>query len=219
MKTESSSPVSPMQALAEVDHHRLEILNAAASAFMERGYSATSIADIADRLGATKGRIYHWYRSKNQIYLDVHRRAVLILLESVEPIALENAPAQDRLFRMVYEHAAIMIREMPYQRVSVQSLDARVMSGGNHVRWESIEDVIALRDRYEQLFADVISEGVADGSFREVRGRLATKPLLGAMNWITRWYAPEKAGRKELDEEICREIATFAVLGLRKVET
>lgn len=202
--------------VAQIDPHRLEILDAAAAAFMERGYSATSMADIAERLGATKGRIYHWYRSKGQIYLDIHRRAVEILLDAVEPIASEDAGASERLYRMVYAHAAVMIRDMPYQRVSVQSLDARIVTDGNHVRSETVRGVIALRDSYEQLFADVIAQGVAEGVFREVPGRLATKPLLGAMNWITRWYAPDRVGQEHRPEDICREIATFAVLGLRK---
>jgi AcrR family transcriptional regulator len=196
------------------EQHRLQILDAAAAAFMARGYASTSIADIAERLGSTKGRIYHWYRSKSQIYLDVHRRAIHLLLETVEPIALSEAPAAERLYRMVYEHAAIMIRELPYERVAVQSLDARIMAGGNHVRWEDISSVVELRDRYEQLFADVIAQGVEEGAFREVRGRLATKPLLGAMNWITRWYDPEMPDAPDLPEEICGEIATFAVQGL-----
>lgn len=202
--------------LARIDPHRLEILDAAASAFMERGYSATSMADIADRLGATKGRIYHWYRSKSQIYLDIHRRAVEILLDAVEPIASEETGTQERLYRMVYAHAAVMIRDMPYQRVSVQSLDARIVTDGNHVRPETVRGVIELRDQYEQLFADVIAQGVAEGVFREVPGRLATKPLLGAMNWITRWYAPDREGHDNRPDDICHEIATFAVFGLRK---
>jgi AcrR family transcriptional regulator len=202
--------------LSRLEPHRLEILDAAAAAFMERGYSATSMADIADRLGATKGRIYHWYRSKSQIYLDIHRRAVEILLDAVQPIAVEDVPPDERLYRMVYAHAAVMIRDMPYQRVSVQSLDARIVTDGNHVRTETIREVIQLRDSYEQLFADVISQGVAVGTFRDVPGRLATKPLLGAMNWITRWYAPDRAGAEISPDEICREIATFSVSGLRK---
>lgn len=202
--------------LDDLDPHRREILDAAASAFMERGYSATSIADIAERLGSTKGLIYHWYRSKGQIYLDIHRRAVQMLLVEVEPIARDTAPVQDRLYRMVYQHAAVMISAMPYQRVSVQSLDARILTDGIRVGPETIRSVIELRDRYEQLFADVISEGVADGVFRKVRGRLSTKPLLGAMNWITRWYAPGHPDPENSSNDICREIATFAVQGLRK---
>lgn len=205
----------PPAATSSADHRR-EILDAAARAFMERGYNATSIADIADRLGATKGRIYHWYRSKAQIYLDVHRRAMDMLFEVIEPIAREDAPAEDRLRRMVREHALLMMRELPYQRVSVQSLDMRRVNSGPMDLRELREGIIALRDCYEQLFADVIADGVAEGSLRPVRGRLATKPLLGAVNWITMWFDPDRTDTVEGTDEIAEGMATYAIQGLRK---
>ncbi len=194
---------------------REEILDAAAEAFMARGYSGTSITDIADRLGSTKGRFYHWYRSKAQIYLDVHRRAMEMLFEVVEPIAREDRPAEDRLRRMVWEHTRLMMTALPYQRVSVQSLDMRVLVT-NQDLGEVRAEVIALRDRYEQMFADVIAEGVAEGSLRPARGRLVTKPLFGAVNWITMWFEPGRSGAPDKQEEICEEMATFVVQGLRK---
>ena len=50
---------------------RDEILQAAAELFMAYGYTATSIDAVAERLGATKGRIYHHWRSKADLYFDV----------------------------------------------------------------------------------------------------------------------------------------------------
>ncbi len=194
---------------------REEILDAAAEAFMARGYSGTSIADIADLLGATKGRIYHWYRSKAQIYLDVHRQAMEMLFAVIEPIAEESSSAEDRLSRMVFEHAHLMMTALPYQRVSVQSLDMRVLVTDRDLA-EVRTEVIALRDHYEELFAKVIAEGVEEGVFRPTRGRSATKPLFGAVNWITMWFEPGRSGSADNEDEIAHEMATFVVKGLRK---
>ena len=66
---------------------RDEILRAAAELFMEFGYAATSIDAVAERLGATKGRIYHHYRSKADLFFDVQVAAMNRLNEQVEPIA------------------------------------------------------------------------------------------------------------------------------------
>lgn len=68
------------------------ILEAAAAAFTERGYTATTIDDIADRLGATKGRVYHYYRSKADIFLDIHRYAMQRMLDEMTPLAAALAP-------------------------------------------------------------------------------------------------------------------------------
>ena len=62
-----------------------EILLKAAECFMEQGFHATSIDDVARRLGATKGRIYHHYPSKIELFFDVHREGMARLFEAVEP--------------------------------------------------------------------------------------------------------------------------------------
>ncbi|MGD9915173.1 MAG: TetR/AcrR family transcriptional regulator [Rhizobiaceae bacterium] len=51
-----------------VDSSRADILRTAALCFMERGYYATSIDDVARKLGATKGRIYHHFPSKGDLF-------------------------------------------------------------------------------------------------------------------------------------------------------
>ena len=59
---------------------RTEILDAAAVCFSKTGFSATSINDIADQLTATKGMVYHHYRSKAELFFD----------ENDNIVALEN---------------------------------------------------------------------------------------------------------------------------------
>ncbi|HEX2137160.1 MAG TPA: helix-turn-helix domain-containing protein, partial [Microvirga sp.] len=66
---------------------RDEILRAAAEVFMEFGYAATSIDAVAERLGATKGRIYHYFGSKAELYFDVQIAAMERLIREIEPIA------------------------------------------------------------------------------------------------------------------------------------
>src|SRR5262245_28414738 len=83
-----------------------EILDAAAKAFSQRGHAATSIDDVADVLGCTKGRIYHYFRTKGDLFIGIHRQSVEWALEAVAPVA-ERAdldPAQ-RLREMVRRHA------------------------------------------------------------------------------------------------------------------
>src|SRR4051812_50087924 len=79
---------------------RDEILRAAAELFMEFGYAATSIDAVAERLGATKGRIYHHYRSKADLFLDVQMAAMTRLAAEGEPIARRPGTAFVRLAAM-----------------------------------------------------------------------------------------------------------------------
>ena len=100
-----------------------QILQAAAELFMEFGYAATSIDAVAQRLGATKGRIYHHFRSKADLYFDVQVAAMVRVTDAIEPIARRRVAAVERLSAMALRHAQILLTELPMQKVAVQRLE------------------------------------------------------------------------------------------------
>jgi len=190
-----------------------EILDAAALAFSQNGYAATSMDEIAERLGATKGRVYHYYRAKAEIFHDIVRAGMQELIDGVAPIAArQDLSCADRLWRMAHHHAGLMMTRNSYQRVAVQAVEMHRMS--KHAD-AVLADTFVLRDRYEQLFADVIEQGRRDGELRDIDPRLATKPLLGALNWISLWYDPER-GDFASRARVAEEYADFVVGGLRR---
>ena len=193
---------------------RLEVLEAAAEAFNQRGYAATSIDDIAEILASTKGRIYHYYRSKADIFLDVLTLSIGDLIERVKPIAAREDLAPDRrLAEAARMHATVMMTQSALSRVAIQGAEMHLMQDAGAKQRAALEVFIAMRDEYEQFFAAIIDEGVRSGYFRDVAPRLATKPVLGALNWINMWFQPGHSGRPI--EEIADEFATFVVNGLR----
>src|SRR6476660_8217484 len=98
---------------ATTDPNRWEILTAAAKAFMEHGYAATSIDTVAAVLGATKGRIYYCYKSKADLFFDIHREAMLLNLSVIRPIATGPGTASERLRRMVGAHLDLVVSHLP----------------------------------------------------------------------------------------------------------
>ena len=95
------------------DASREEILRAAAELFMAAGYAATSIDAMARRLGATKGRIYHHYRSKSDLYLEVQLAAMRRLDDAVGAIARGPGRPEERLAAMALRHVSILLTELP----------------------------------------------------------------------------------------------------------
>lgn len=189
-----------------------EILDAAALAFAYSGFAGTSMDEIAERLGATKGRLYHYYGTKADIFRDVVRAGMQELIDSVAPIAArQDLSCADRLWRMAHHHAGLMMTRNSYQRVAVQAVEMHRMDKRVDA---ALKDTFLLRDHYERLFASVIEQGRQAGELRDVDPRLATKPVLGALNWISLWYDPARgdfASRARLAEEY----ADFVVSGLR----
>jgi AcrR family transcriptional regulator len=194
---------------------RIEVVEAAATVFMDRGFRATSMDDIAEVLGSTKGRIYHYYRSKTDIFLDVLILAMSDLLSRIEPIvAREDLPPDQRLRAAAEMHARVMMTKSARSRVAVQGAEMHLMQEDAGVKQRAaLRSFIEMRDEYEQHFADMVAEGTKGGLFRDVAPRLATKAMLGSLNWINMWYRPGADGLTV--DRIAAEFATYVVNGLR----
>ena len=191
---------------------REQIIQAAAELFMEFGYSATSIDAVAERLGATKGRIYHHYRSKADLFFDVQAAAMSRLNEEIEPIARRTDGPVERLSAMALRHTQILLTELPMQKVAVQGLERHLLASAGV---KQLRSIVKMRDDYEKLFVEVIDEGVRSGVFVDLPPGLLAKPFFGALNWATVWYSQRRLQSPEAIEEIARTLAGFAMRGLR----
>src|SRR5690606_14145097 len=100
----------------------VEILDVAAQCFMEMGFQGTSIDDVARRLGATKGRIYHYYRSKTDLFFDVHREGMRRLNNAVHAAMQKDATGRETLHAMLEAHALTMLQNIAYLAVVVQGV-------------------------------------------------------------------------------------------------
>lgn len=205
-------------AAAAVPDSREEILQAAAELFMAYGYTATSIDAVAERLGATKGRIYHHWRSKSDLYFDVQVAAMTRVTEAVEPIARRPGSAAQRLAAMALCHAQILLNELPMQKVAVQGLERQLLgsASGQAPAAKRLRAVVQLRDDYERLFAEVIDDGIRAGDFIDLPPRLATKPFFGVLNWATVWYSPRRLQSAEAIAELAQLLADYAMRGILK---
>ena len=209
--------VPPPTDAAKASHD--QILQAAAELFMEFGYAATTIDAVAERLGATKGRIYHHYRSKADLYFDVQVAAMVRVTEAIEPIARRSAGAVERLSAMALRHAQILLTELPMQKVAVQGLERQLLGStlaSHSPASKRLRAVVKMRDDYEGLFAEVIDQGIREGRLIDLPPRLATKPFFGVLNWATVWYSPRRLQSPEAIDELAQLLAAYAMRGLLK---
>ncbi len=191
------------------------ILDAAAEAFMTLGFDAASIDHIADLMGVTKGSVYYYYRSKMDLFVAVHRRAMETNLERLRPLAEdESRRPEQRLFDMVRAHALLMMEQTPYQRVTVQGVEMYQTARTTVAERAQLEELVAMRDEYESLFTETVSAGAKAGGLRDVNARLATRTLLGSLNWITMWYRPRPSDTDATREQTAQEIAEQLLYGL-----
>ena len=193
---------------------RDEILQAAAELFMEFGYAATSIDAVAQRLGATKGRIYHHYKSKADLFIDVQIAAMTRINSQIEPIARGPGSTVERLSAMALRHMQILLTELPMQKVAVQGLERHLIGASSAAK--RMRSVVKMRDDYEQMFVELIDDGVREGVFVDMPAKLTAKPFFGALNWATVWFNQRRLQSAEAIDDIAHALAAFAMRGLLK---
>ncbi|OWJ80359.1 TetR/AcrR family transcriptional regulator [Haematobacter genomosp. 1] len=194
----------------------IEILEMAAQCFMEQGFAATSIDDVARRLGATKGRIYHYYSSKTDLFFDVHREGMERLFRAVEPVMAGPGPAVQRLTAMLHAHAMAMMTNVAFEAVVVQGVHMHRMAATTPDQRRTLDALIALRRRFEGLFRQVMEEGIADGSLRAMDVSVGAKAMLGAVNWMSVWYRPLPEETQESRHRLADQIVATQIEGFRR---
>ena len=207
--------VPPLTQLLE--EREIEILDAAATAFMRQGFAGTSIDRISDEIGSTKGTIYYYYRSKSELFFAVHRRGLLLTEAAIRPPFETTGTARERLHRMAVAHTLLVIDHLPYLRVIAQGLELHLLERTNDAERAELEQVNMLRKANEALYIKAIEQGIRAGLFRPVGARLIVKPLLGALNWTSRWYQPRPRETAASRNRLAQTIADFVVAGLDPV--
>lgn len=190
------------------------ILETAAQCFMEQGFSTTSIDDVARRMGSTKGRIYHYYSSKTDLFFDVHREGMDRLFKAVEPVMTLNGSGLYRLEEMLTAHALAMMNNVAFEAVVVQGVHMHKLAATTPDQRRTLNELISIRRRFEDLFKHVIREGIEDGSIRQVDVSIAAKAVLGAINWLSIWYQPRSVETDSDRIALAKEIVGIQIKGL-----
>jgi len=201
----------------EAQDLRATIIEAAALAFSQRGFAATKIDDVAEIMGATKGLIYYHFKSKSDLFLAVHHDALADDLAEIAAIAARDQAADRKLFDMLYAHTMFVIERNPTHRVVVQGIELHIAGATTPPQRRMVETIIALRDRYQALFLQVIEDGIADGTFRAEDPRLAVKAVLGAVNWMCMWFKPDPSQTAEMQRDLARKMVSVAIGGIHRV--
>jgi AcrR family transcriptional regulator len=189
------------------------ILEAAARAFMVQGFAATTIDQVAELLGATKGSVYYYFRNKTELFCAVHRRAMETNMAAVQPLFRGPGTPRERLEAMAQTHAMLMLTTLPFQRVTVQGLEMNLRGPTTADDRVLLAEIVSLRDAYEALFRTVLEQGMEAGEFRRDDAKLVVKPLLGALNWTALWYSPRRSETEAHRRSLAERIARFAVAG------
>ena len=184
--------------------HSLDSLLAVAVAlFNERGYEATSMEELAGRLGVTKSAIYHHVSSKVELLRLALDRALDGLFAVTEEPGATTGPAIDRLEHVVRGSVRVLAEELPFVTLLLR------------VRGNSPVEQAALQRRreFDRVVTDLVRAAEDEGDVRpDVDPAVTSRLLFGTVNSLTEWYRPD--GRLS-PAELADAVVATAFTGLR----
>jgi TetR/AcrR family transcriptional regulator, cholesterol catabolism regulator len=160
-----------------------QILEAAAQIFRSKGFHAASMADIAEAVNLQKASLYHHVSSKQEILLELLDRALDVITEQVLTAVNKPGPADERLRWAVAAYLTTLIENRDLSAVLL--LEHRSLEPAYQARH------IPRRDRFEHIWRELLQDGNQEGVFKISDPALATRAILGALNWTITWFRPD----------------------------
>ncbi|MHB8158342.1 MAG: TetR family transcriptional regulator [Desulfocucumaceae bacterium] len=164
---------------------REQILHSAVQLFGTKGYQATSIQDICDLAGVSKGAIFHYFNNKGELLFEIHEEIIEFLLKQYEGVPKrENCSASEKLRELVGILVGLMIDYKPHIVVLFQEY--------KNIQDENFELIKAKRSRCEEVVGEVIRQGILSGEFRQdLEFSILPKLFFGICNWTYIWLDPK----------------------------
>ena len=176
--------------VTDPDSARGKLLQTAAHLFRSKGYERTTVRDLASAVGIQSGSIFHHFKSKDEILRSVMEETIRYNTALMRASLAEAGTLRERVLALI--------------RCELQS----IMGGTGEAmavlvyEWRSLSQasqqfILELRDTYEQLWLDVLSEAKAVGYFN-ADPFILRRFLTGALRWTNTWFRPE--GPMSLDQ-------------------
>ncbi|MFC5421534.1 TetR/AcrR family transcriptional regulator [Bosea eneae] len=161
----------------EINERHREILEAAAVLFAERGYAATSVRDIGERVGLLGGSLYHYIKSKEALFVKIHDIALQVAEDRIRSVIAKAEGPWERL-----SAAATTMLEI---QLDPNSITMPLMSDFQSVPPAVRERLVAKRDAFERIFVQLVDDlPLAPNLDRKIYRLL----LLTLLNNVGSWY-------------------------------
>jgi AcrR family transcriptional regulator len=182
---------------------RVDILKSAAAAFRRLGYHGATVEEIAAALHMKKGNLYYYFRNKEEILFACHQYSLDRLHELLDEVERSGVSPEEKLRRLIVAFVHTILDEL---HGTALFLDLEALSPAH------LKAVIVRRDRFDRGIRNVLEEGIGTGAFSQGDAKLLTFAILGAVNWIPRWFDPHGPASSQ---EIADRFADYLIAGLR----
>ena len=177
------------------------MLRAAARCFNEKGYSGTSLKDVANILGLTDAALYYYVRNKEELVYLCYLRAGEVGREALDRAVDKGCDGLDSVRRYLRYH----LHAMTGDRGPIA-----IMSEIPSLKPEHREEILEISRHHSARFEAILERGIEDGSIAPCDVRMTGNAIMGSLNWVPKWFHGDAA----VGEKIVAEFPAILSAGL-----
>jgi AcrR family transcriptional regulator len=171
---------------------RDRVLKAAASCFNQKGYSGTSLKDVSRILGLTDAALYYYVKNKEELVYLCYQRAADLGREAMQRGVRQGKNGLEQASLYIRYHVEIMVGDIG--PVAIMSEIPSLKRGHRN-------EILEVSRKHSMGFEAILQTGIADGSIGNCDVRMTGNAIMGAINWIPKWYHGDGKTAKSLVAE------------------
>jgi AcrR family transcriptional regulator len=181
------------------------IVATAAALFREKGYAASSMRDLAEKVGVEAASLYNHIKSKSEILQDICFTVANRFITQIEKVESSKEAAISKIETILRFHIHEMIHH--YEEVYVSDREWK------HLEEPYLTNFHSLRRSYRKRFAAIIEEGIRNKEIKNIDAPTAVLIMLHAVSGIESWHrSTQKIDAQSLEDNM----VTIMVEGLKK---
>jgi AcrR family transcriptional regulator len=181
------------------------IVKAAATLFLEKGYKAASMRDLAERVGVEAASLYNHIRSKTELLHDICFDVANVFWEHLNKVDTSDARPIEKLETVLRFHIRQMIEN--FEEVYISDREWRYLIDPYLSNFQN------QRRNYRKRVAAIIDQGILDGEINKIDASTAVLIVLHAVSGIESWH---RSTHKISGEQLEENMMTILIDGLKK---
>jgi AcrR family transcriptional regulator len=181
------------------------IIETAARLFRERGFSATSMRDLAEQVGVEAASLYNHINSKAEILQEICFKVANKFMSHIDKVDASDMSAIKKIEAVLRFHIQQMVNH--YEEVYVSDREWK------HLTDPYLSNMQSQRRLYRQRIASIIEEGIKKGEIKKIDAPTAVLIILHAVSGIESWHR----SKQKIDGDMLEEnMVMILVEGLKK---
>lgn len=172
-----------------MSERKTKIMDAAAALFKEKGYAASSMREIAERVGLEPSSLYNHIHSKSEILKDICMVNAALFVDGITCIREEGGSSTEQLSKLIQLHVDIATARG--SSITVFNDEWR------HLDSESLGEFLKMRKFYEKSLRSILEEGIRCGEIRDCNVQVMLLSIISSLRWVHEYYRPEKMGNPQ----------------------